>query len=224
MATSDPESRRMKRHRPVILAVAGVIVAAVVATTAALASGSGKSAATGGGTPAGATPASDHVPAAFGWLHAGPAPGGWHQATLPGGGAVLSYPPSLHPGPGDRGTVTADLTTAPGPVLAYLNVTPRQGDETLANWATFRLGHLRDDDARSATLDASATGLHFRGGTGSCVIDDYLTKAGGNHYREIACYVQGAHAASVLIAAAPAADWGTYAGQLERAVSAFAVR
>ena len=214
----------MRRRRPAILAGAGVIVAAVIATTVALATGSGGSAATGGGAPARVTPATEHVPAAFGWLHAGPAPAGWHQATLPGGGAVLSYPPSLHAGPGDGGTVTADLTTASGSFLAYLNVTPRQGDETLANWATFRLGHLRDDDARSATLDASATGLRFRGGTGSCVIDDYLTKTGANHYREIACYVQGAQAASVLIAAAPAADWGTYAGQLEQAVSAFAVR
>jgi hypothetical protein len=223
MATSDPEGRRRRLRRPVILAVAGVIVAAVVATTATLASGSGGSAAAGG-APAGATPAADHVPAAFGWLRARPAPAGWHQATLPGGGAVLSYPPSLRPGPGDQGTVTADLTTTSGRVLAFLNVTPRQGGETLANWATFRLGHLRDDDARSATLDSSATGLRFRGGTGSCVIDDYVSKVGANHYREIACYVQGAHQASVLIAAAPAADWGTYAGQLERAVSAFEVR
>jgi hypothetical protein len=211
----------MRPRRPVVLAVAGVIVAAVIATTAALASGSGRGAAMGDGTPAGASPAARHVPAAFSWLAARPAPANWHQASLPGGAAVLSYPPSLHAGSGDRGTVTADLTANSGTVLAYLNVTPRQGNETLADWTTFRLGHQREDDARSARLDSAATGLAFRGGTGSCVIDDYLTKTGANHYREIACYVQGAHHASVLIAAAPAADWGTYAGPLEQAVSAF---
>jgi hypothetical protein len=223
MATSDPGRRtRIRKSRPAILLVAGGIVAALIATTAALTSGSGGNAAAKSGSTA-AAPAARTVPAAFGWLRARGAPSGWRQASLPGGGAVLSYPPSLHPAGGDRGTVSAELTTTSGEVAAYLNVTPRQGGETLANWATFRLGHLREDDARSARLDSAATGLRFRGGTGSCVIDDYVTTMGANHYREIACYVQGAHHASVLIAAAPAADWGTYAGPLEQAVSAFRV-
>jgi hypothetical protein len=41
--------------------------------------------------------------------------------------------------------------------------------------------------------------------------------------REIACYVRGAHRASVLIAATPDGDGGKYAGLLEQAVSAFTV-
>jgi hypothetical protein len=205
-----------------ILLVAGVIVAGLTATTAALASGSSRSAAMGGG---GAGPAASarHVPASFSWLRARSAPSDWRQASLPDGGAVLSYPPSLHQVPGDRGTLSEELTTKSGAVRVFLNVTPRQGDETLGNWAAFRLDHLREDDARSARRDSAATGLRFRGGTGSCVIDDYVTKAGASHFREIACYVRGAHRASVLIAAAPAGDWGKYAGLLEQAVSAFTV-
>ena len=113
--------------------------------------------------------------------------------------------------------------TRSGSTMVYLNVTPRQGHETLRDWADFRVEHLRDDDARSARLDGSSSGLAFRGGTGSCVIDDYVTKVHANHYREIACYVRGARAASVLIAAAPATDWARYAGLLERAVSSYAV-
>jgi hypothetical protein len=213
---------RIHPRRPAILLVAGLVVAGLIAATAALASGSSRAAAAGGGGP-GPVQAARHLPAAFSWLRARGAPSGWRQASLPGGGAVLSYPPSLHLAAGDPGTLSEDSTTASGAVRTFLNVTPRQGGETLANWAAFRLGHLRADDASSARLDSAATGLRFRGGTGSCVIDDYVTKTGANHYREIACYVQGAHRASVLIAAAPAADWDTYAAQLEQAVSAFTV-
>ena len=44
---------------------------------------------------------------------------------------------------------------------------------------------------------AEASGLPFHGGTGSCVIDEYVTALAGHHYREIACFVQGRTAASV---------------------------
>jgi hypothetical protein len=215
---------RIHPSRTAILLMAGAIVAGLTATTAALASGSSRSAAAGGGA-AGAGPAAAARPgsAAFSWLRARGAPSNWRQAGLPGGGAVLSYPPSLHQVPGDRGTVSEELTTKSGAVRMFLNITPRQGDETPGNWAAFRLGHLREDAARSARLDSASTGLRFRGGTGSCVIDDYVTKAGASHFREIACYVRGAHRASVLIAATPAGDWGKYAGLLEQAVSTFTV-
>ena len=123
---------------------------------------------------------------------------------------------------GDAGTVTRGLTRA-GRILVYLNVTPRQGDETLPGWARFRLGHLVDDDARSDRLDSQAAWLAFRGGRGSCVIDDYVTKARDHRYREIACYVQGARTSSVLVAATPAADWARYGGLLEQAVDSYAV-
>ena len=67
--------------------------------------------------------------------------------------------------------------------LIYLDATPRQGDETLPGWAAFRIAHLRDDDTSAATLDAHAEHLTFLGGTGSCVLDDYVTQVGAHHYR-----------------------------------------
>ena len=83
---------------------------------------------------------------------------------------------------------------------------------------------LTDDDASSAELDGAAGNLRFHGGPGSCVVDDYVTKVHAHHYREIACFVRGAHGASVVVAAAPAADWARYAGLLEQAVDSYAVR
>jgi len=63
--------------------------------------------------------------------------------------------------------------------------------------------------------------LNFRGGHGRCVIDTYTTKVRANHYREIACYVQGTHGASVLVAATANAAWQANQGLLERVVSAY---
>jgi hypothetical protein len=161
--------------------------------------------------------------AEFAWFHARPAPDGWHRISLPDGKAVLSYPQSLHALAGDQGTVSEGLTAKSGTALVYLNVTPKQSDETLRNWPEFRVNHLLDDDASAARMTGQATDLKFRGGLGSCVLDGYTTKVGANHYREIACFVRGARGSSVLVAATPAGDWGTYAGLLERAVTAYAV-
>ena len=66
---------------------------------------------------------------------------------------------------------------------AYLNATPKQGTETLANWSRFRPEHNRDEGDRSVRLIASANDLSFRSGRGSCVIDDYTTSKAT--YREI---------------------------------------
>jgi len=152
------------------------------------------------------------------------APASWPQATLPDRTAVLSYPPGLRPIHGDRGTVSAARLGPHGSYLLYLNATPRQGAESLQNWAAFRQRLLRADEAASAHLDAAAERLTFRGGTGSCVIDDYITKIGGHHYEEIACLVQGRSGASVIVGAAPAAQWIQAGPLLERAVAAYLVR
>lgn len=152
------------------------------------------------------------------------APASWPQLTLPGRTAVLSYPPSLRPAAGDNQTVTAARRSRAGTYQLYLNATPRQGAESLSNWAAFRLRFLRADDAASARQDAAATGVAFRGGTGSCVMDDYITKIGVHHYQEIACLVQGRTGASVIIAAAPAAQWTRAGPLLEQAVAAYQVR
>jgi hypothetical protein len=161
---------------------------------------------------------------AFPPLHPVAAPAGWRHLTLPGGTAVLSYPPSLHRLAGDAGTVSAAQLSPHGTIQLYLNATPRQGDEHLRNWAAFRLARLRSDDAASAHEVAAARGVPFRGGTGSCVIDDYRTRIGRHHYEEIACLVQGRTSATVIIAAAPAARWARARPLLFSAVAAYLVR
>src|SRR5215469_3860459 len=156
-------------------------------------------------------------------LHPVAAPAGWTRAALPNGTAVLSYPPALHPIAGDKGTVSAAQLGPGGTFQLFLNATPRQGTETAAHWAAFRLKLLRSDDAAIAHQDAAAMGVKFRGGTGSCVIDDYITRIGAHHYQEIACLVQGRTSASVIVAAAPTAQWAHARPLLFQAVAAYQV-
>jgi hypothetical protein len=191
------------RGRPALAVLASVAAVAVAAVTFALL----------GGSPGRAFPAL--VPAA--------APAGWAHQTLPNGSAVLSYPPSLRPIAGDTDAVSA-ARLGPGGFQLYLNATPRQGAERLQDWAAFRLRLLRSDDAVSAREISAAQGVTFRGGTGSCLIDGYVTRIGGHHYDEIACLVQGRTSASVIIAAAPAAEWTQARPLLLQAVAAYLVR
>ncbi len=152
------------------------------------------------------------------------APAGWQHVTLPNGTAVLSYPPSLRRIAGDNDAVSAARLGPDGRLQLYLNATPGQGTERPAHWAAFRLSRLRSDDAVSAREDAVAVGVKFRGGTGSCVIDDYVTRIGGHHYQEIACLVQGRTSASVIVAASPASMWVQARPLLLQAVAAYLVR
>jgi hypothetical protein len=160
-------------------------------------------------------------PAGFTWFRAGPPPAAWLRAGLPGQHAALFYPDSLRPMPGDHGTVTVGRNSRSGAVLVYLNVTPRQGDETLRDWPGFRLAHLRDDGTTAVHLDSVSPSLHFHGGQGRCVIDNYTTKIHTNHYQEIACFVQGTHAASVLVAATSTGTWRAYQPLLDQVVSSY---
>ena len=105
--------------------------------------------------------------------------------------------------------------------LVYLNATPRQGEESLTNWPNFRIDHLTGEQATSATLLSARTGIDFRGGTGSCVDDSYVTSVGAHRYREIACLVASAKGSSVLVAAAIADDWDLYRPLLEQAVDSY---
>ena len=185
------------------------VLAAVTAIAAAAAA-----LALSGGPPARAFPAL--APAA--------APAGWPHLTLPDGTAVLSYPPSLRPAGSDADAVSAARVSPRGTFQLYLNATPRQGGEQPRGWAAFRLRLLTADDAVSAREVAAAQHVRFRGGTGSCVIDTYLTRTGAHHYQEIACLVQGRTSASVIVAAAPAATWAQASPLLLRAVAAYQVR
>jgi hypothetical protein len=174
-----------------------------------------------GGKQAAQTQPNSAGPAGFAWFRPGAAPAAWRRASLPGQQATLFYPNSLRPMPGDHGTVTVGRDSRSGTVLAYLNVTPRQGDETLRDWPGFRLAHLRDDGTTAVHLDGVSPSLHFRGGQGRCVIDNCTTKIHSNHYQEIACFVQGTHAASVLVAATSARTWLAYRPLLDQVVSSY---
>ncbi len=135
---------------------------------------------------------------------------------------MLSYPPGWHPLAGDRGTATAALRNGAGGFIGYLNVTPRQGAETLASWSSFRVRHNAAEGDRDVALQAAAGNLRFRGGHGACVRDAYTTQT-GSRFIELACLVQGAHAAAVILGAAPPPDWAQVAPLLERAIAAFGV-
>ena len=137
---------------------------------------------------------------------------------------MLAFPPSMHLVGGDKGTVTAVRLSSSGAYMAYLNATPKQGAESLRDWPAFRVSHQRAENAAAVRLLAVRRGVPFIGGTGTCVIDAYVTKVRANHYTEIACFVQGATSASVIVAAAPSAIWSSASGLLARAVAAYQVR
>jgi hypothetical protein len=165
------------------------------------------------------------APAGFAWFRPRfPSPGNWLQASLAGRSGVLSYPRMLRPMHGDPGAVTFGLNTRAGAVLVYLNVTPRQGDETLPNWPHFRVAHLAEEGQRAVRVDATSAILPFQGGQGRCVVDDYTSSVHNNRYREIACLVRGAHASSVVIAATRVAAWAQYGTLLEQVVNGYAVK
>jgi hypothetical protein len=155
---------------------------------------------------------------AFAWLRPAAAPTGWSVART-SDGATLSYPPGWPPIKTDPGTASAALLGDRGRIDAFLNLTPKQGPETLANWSRFRPAHNRREGDSSVRLIASARDLSFRAGRGSCVIDTYATSKAT--YREIACLVSGPRSSAVVVAAAPSALWDQRAATLERAISSF---
>jgi hypothetical protein len=163
-------------------------------------------------------------PAPFAWFRPGPAPSGWKALALPDGTAVLSVPPGSVAAESDPGSVSATVTGPDGDLLIYLNATPQQGEETQGNWAEFRLAHLRGEHAAAADRLSSRGEMFFRGGTGACVADSYVTRVGAQSYREIACLVTGGRASSVVVVAAPAQSWHLYSPLLEQAVNSYLVR
>jgi len=154
----------------------------------------------------------------FAWLHPAPPPTDWSIARI-ANGATLAYPPGWRPIRTDPGTASLALLGARGRIDGFLNATPKQGTETLANWSRFRVEHNRGEGSRSVHLVASAKDLSFRSGRGSCAIDTYVTSKA--RYREIACLVSGSRSSAVVVAAAPIQLWTHQAATLERAVASF---
>ncbi|MFL5912112.1 MAG: hypothetical protein ACJ768_16250 [Gaiellaceae bacterium] len=156
---------------------------------------------------------------AFSRLRPEPVPPGWKVARTPSG-AAFAYPPGWRQIETDPGTASAAPAGPHGSFIGYLNATPRSGGETLANWSRFRVAHVAEEGAHDVRLAAAATGLRFRTGHGSCVIDSYSTDR--MRFREIACIVAGARGTAVVVAAAPVAGWADQAPVLWRAVASFA--
>ena len=154
----------------------------------------------------------------FGWLKPGAPPSSWNSARTHDG-ATLAYPPGWTQIRTDPGTASVALLGAGKRIDGYLNVTPRQGAETLANWSRFRPRHNRSEGDRGVRLVAATTDGRFRSGRGSCVIDAYTTSKAA--YREIACLVSGPRSSAVVVAAAPIGMWNRRAATLERAVTSF---
>jgi hypothetical protein len=156
----------------------------------------------------------------FAWLQPASAPLGWHIVRTPDG-AALVYPPGWTAIKTDPGTASVALRGNGDRIDGYLNVTPKQGAETLANWSRFRPQKNRAEGARNVRLLAATSAAHFRSAHGSCVIDTYSTSL--TTYEEIACLVAGAGSSAVVVAAAPAGLWQERSAMLERAVSSFVV-
>ncbi|HEY7631988.1 MAG TPA: hypothetical protein VH817_14865 [Thermoleophilaceae bacterium] len=173
----------------------------------------------GSGAGSGSTASTPRSAGAFAWLSPAAAPAGWSVGRLPSGQASVAYPPGWRAIKTDPGTFSAALMGANGKIRGYLNATPRQGAETFANWAHFRTDHNKDEGDFNLVSDASATGLRFRTGSGSCVIDHYATVRA--HYREIACLVHGSRADTVVVGATLPGDWSRLGPQVERAISSF---
>jgi hypothetical protein len=154
----------------------------------------------------------------FAWLKPASSPSGWNVARTTAG-AMLAYPPGWTPLKTDRGTASVAFLGGRERIEGYLNATPRQGAETLADWSRFRPQHNQGEGDRSVRLLAATTTARFRSGRGACVIDTYSTSKA--NYREIACLVSGPSSSAVVVAAAPTALWHQQAATLERAVSSF---
>jgi hypothetical protein len=137
---------------------------------------------------------------ALAWLHPTAVPTRWSVARLPSGTATLAYPPNWRSIASDPGTVTAAQVGAGGLIVGYLNATPRQANESLSNWSTFRPNHNAHEGDRHVHVLATARAVPFRSGRASCVIDTYRTSRA--HYHEIACLVDGARGTTVVVAAA----------------------
>ncbi len=208
-ATATATPRPIRRHRALVAALA-------LAGAATLAACGGS-----GGEPEGAEPAAPSNAVAFAWVHPDGPGRGWRTRALPSGGATLSYPAGWRLSQTDPGTVTATLHRA-GRIDGYLNITPQGGDETLANWASFRPAHNREEGDSDLVPLASATGLRFHAATGSCVKDRYATET-NRHYVEIACIVRGRTSTTVIVGAAPPSLWDRYSPAIERSISSFSV-
>jgi hypothetical protein len=124
------------------------------------------------------------------------------------------------PSPGDKGTATAVVLDSHQHISGYLNVTPRQGDERMGTWASFRVHHNAQEGDRDVRTEEAGKELRFRSGRGACVRDSYTTVTAAR-YIELACLVHGSKASTVIIGAASPQAWASLSPVLQQAISAF---
>ncbi len=182
---------------------------AIAVISAAVAAGCGSG---------GHTQPSPSAQAGFTWLNPASAPAGWPTVRIPSG-AALSYPPGWSRIHGDPGTATVALLGSDHQILGYLNITPRQGPETLANYARFRVDHNGDEGDHGIRTLAATTKRRFGSGHASCVQDSYATTTGAR-YVELACLVRGPRTSVVVVGAAPPSSWQRVSPLIQRAISA----
>jgi hypothetical protein len=200
--------------------VAAVGLAILATVAAGCGSSNGHAAASASAASAETSQRPQNASAAFAWLDPVQAPAGWNGLRIPSG-AVMYVPPGWQRERSDPGSATAALVDSHEHIVGYLNVTPHQGDEHVATWASFRVHHNAEEGDRDVHSEGNAQGLRFRSGRGACVRDRYTTKT-SNHYIEIACLVAGPQrGSSVIVAAASQQDWATLSPLLERSISAF---
>ncbi len=130
----------------------------------------------------------------------------------------MSYPPAWRPIRGDTGTASAALLGASQAYVGYLNLTPRQGAETLSDWTRFRVEHNAEEGDRSVRTLAATSGRRVGDQTFSCVIDSYTTSS-HSHYTEIGCLIQRSRSTVVIVGASPPQSWSTVSPVLERAIA-----
>jgi hypothetical protein len=146
-------------------------------------------------------------------------PQSWKEARVPGSPAAFAYPAGWHRISGDPGTASAALKVK-GRIAGYLNATPQGGEETLANWLSFRPAHNREEGDTRVMPISGALSLRLRGGHASCLVDAYRSSSGAR-FRELACIVAGRTATTVVVGSAVPSRWQQLAPVLRRAVSSF---
>lgn len=174
----------------------------------------------GCGASASPHPATSTAPARtspFAWLHPKAMPPGWPILRIPDG-ATMAYPAGWTPIKGDPGTASVALFGPSHRYFGYLNLTPRQGAETVGNWGRFRVDHQGDEGAKDVTTLAAVTGRRVGDATDSCVEDAYTTTT-GERYVEIACIVQGRRNTVVAVGASPPQELSRTAPLLQRALT-----
>jgi hypothetical protein len=230
-AAQEPVTRQAPTRHPAIrpaprlvIGIVSAVLLVAVATGIGLAvqpASKARTADTIKASTAHAGSASSATLGSFGWLASTTPPATWTRLTVPSGLGTVPSPPGFRTVHGDPGTLSLALRNSAGTYLGYLNVTPHEGDETLHDWAAFRLTHLRGDDAISVHEDAKVQSIRSPAAVRSCVTDDYVTTIGHHHFHEVACYVMRGSVGSVVVAATPSGDPAHVWTQLERAVAAY---